>query len=125
MEECNEGRLEIAVGCLRRLAAHCLAQLLRRAVEEPLAIGEDKQPLSVALRLLDVVGGEDHRRAAVGQRRDELPEPRPLARVKADAWLVEQQRDRPRQQPDRYVDPRLVAPRETSDDLIAALAEPR
>ena len=64
------------------------------AVEERLAVGEHQQPLPVALGLLDVVGGEDHRRAAAGEGRDELPEARPLARVEADAGLVEQQHHR-------------------------------
>ena len=59
-----------------------------------LAVGEHEQPLPVALRLLDVVGGEDHRRAALGEGGDELPEARPLPRVEPDAGLVEQQRDR-------------------------------
>ena len=96
-----------------------------RAVEEALAVGEDQQAAAVALGLLDVVGGEDHRRPAPGELADELPEPRPLARVEADAGLVEEQRDRPREQPDRNVDPLLVAAREPRDRLAAAPGEAR
>ena len=70
------------------------------------------------------MGGEDHRRAAPGELADELPEPRPLARVEADAGLVEEQGDRPREQTDRDVDPLLVAPREAGDGLVPPLAQP-
>ena len=59
----------------------------------------------------------------LGEAGDELPEPRPLARVEADAGLVEQQHRRPREQPDRDVDPLLVAAGEAGDDLVAPLAE--
>src|SRR6188472_2450051 len=112
VEEGDEGGLEIAAGRLRRLAAHDLTQLLRRTVEERLAIGEHEQAAAVALRLLDVVGGEDDRRTPLGEGSDELPEPRPLPRVESDARLVEQQGNRARQQADGDVDPLLVAARE-------------
>src|SRR6185436_21195480 len=105
VEEGDEGSLEVALGGLGRLPANGLAQLVRRPVEERLAVGEDEQAVAVALGLLDVVGGEDDRRPALlGERRDELPEPRPLPRVEADAGLVEEQRRGSGEQADRDVD---------------------
>jgi hypothetical protein len=69
------------------------------------------------------VGGEDHGRAALGEPGDELPEASALARVEADAGLVEQQHAGAGEQPDRDVDPLLVAAGETGDGLAAPLAQ--
>ena len=95
----------------------------RRAVEELLAVGENQQALAVALGLGEVVGGEDDRRPAAGQAEHELPEPLALARVEPGARLVEQQHRRAGQEPDRDVDPLLVAAREGPRLVVAAVLE--
>jgi porphobilinogen synthase len=120
----DKGGLEVAVGCLRRLAPNGLAQALGGAVEEGLAIGEDQHSPAVALGLLDVVGGEDHRCAAPRELADELPQPSPLAWVEPNARLIEEQDDRPGKQADRDVDPLLVTAGEAGDDLPPALIQP-
>jgi hypothetical protein len=56
------------------------------------------------------VGREDDRSPGTDEAGDEVPEPRPLARVKADAGLVEEQRGGLGKQTERDVDPLLVAP---------------
>src|ERR671911_1200516 len=68
VKEGNERGLEV-VGRRRaraggRLGRDRLVELAHRPVEEALAVGEHEQSLPVALRLLDVVGGEDHGGAA-------------------------------------------------------------
>jgi porphobilinogen synthase len=125
LEEGDEGGLEVAAGSLRRLPADGLAQLVRRAVEEALAVGEDKQALPIPLRLLDVMGGEDHRRAALGEPRDKLPKPRPLTRIEPYARLVQQQHNRARQQANRNIDPLLIPPGQLGNDLPPPLLQSR
>src|ERR1044072_6098460 len=105
MEEGDEGGLQVLVGSRWPLAPHRLAQPVGWTVEERLPIGEHQEALAVALRLLDVVGGEDHRRAAPGEAGDELPEASALARVKSNARLVEQQNTPLRQDARRGVVP--------------------
>src|SRR5687767_1143205 len=97
----NEGLLE--VGSLG--GRYGLVKLARAAVEQGLAVGEDDQATAVALGLLDVMGGEDHRRARGCEPVDELPEPLALARVEPGAGLVEQQHRGLREQADSDVDP--------------------
>ena len=102
---------------------HGRVQLAGGAVEERLAVGQDQQSLAVALRLGDVVGGEDHGRAAAREIEDELPEALALARVEARARLVEQQDRGPGQQPEGDVDPLLVSARQGPDLIVAAIAK--
>ena len=98
-------------------------QLVGRAVEDPLAVGEHQQAVAVALGLEQVVGREDHRRAAAGQGQHELPEALALARVEAGRGLVEQQHGGRREQPDRDVHPLLVTARERCDLVVAAVGQ--
>ena len=98
-------------------------ELGRRAVEDPLAVGEDEQAVAVALGLEQVVGRVDHRRPGAGEAEDELPEPLALARVEPGRGLVEQQHRGRGEQADRDVDPLLVAARERPDLIVAALAQ--
>ena len=59
-----------------------------------------------------------------GEPEHELPQALALARVEAGRRLVEQQHRGLGEQPDRDVDPLLVAAREGPDLVVAALAEP-
>ena len=59
----DEGLLEVTGAGLRDGGV----ELARRAVEDALPVGEDQEAAAVALRLLDVVGGEDDGRAAAGE----------------------------------------------------------
>ena len=100
-------------------------QRAHRAVEQALAVGEHQQPLAVALGLLDVVSGEDHRRAAAGEPEHELPQALALARVEPGAGLVQEQDGGASKQPDRNVDPLLVSSRQRPDLVVAALGQRR
>ena len=68
-EEGDESRLEVAPAGVR----HRCVKLLRRAVEDVFAVGQDEEPVAVALGLDQVVRCEDHRCALARQAQDELP----------------------------------------------------
>src|SRR3954453_12853012 len=70
-EEVDERGLEVGVA----------GNVVRRALEQQLAVGEDDDAGGVLLRLGDVVRREQHGRPAVGERLDELPQAPALARV--------------------------------------------
>ena len=91
--------------------------------KRPSPSASTRSAVAVALRLGDVVGREDHGRAAAGEAEHELPEALALARVEAGRGLVEQQDRGLGEQPDRDVDPLLVAARERPDLVVAPLGE--
>ena len=54
------------------------------------AVADDRDPVREAVGLLEVLGGEEDRRAVVRERLDGLPDREPAARVQARARLVEE-----------------------------------
>src|SRR3954468_830165 len=71
VQERDERRLEVGAGVL-------VAQLLRRAAEQQLAVGQHERAVGVALGLADVVGRVDDGR---GELAHERPQTLALARV--------------------------------------------
>src|SRR5918995_1482209 len=120
VQEGDERLLEVTVASLRSGAV----EFPRRPVEDALAVGEHQHPVAVALRLLDVVGREDHRRPAAREPADELPQPLALPWIEPGARLVEQQHGGRREKSDRDIDPLLVAPGQDADLVVSPLAEP-
>ena len=99
-------------------------QLDGAAVKERLAVGKHEQSLAVAVGLGKVVSCKQDRGPAARQIEHELPEPLALAGIESGRGLIEQQHGRFGQQPDRDVDPLLVAPREAPDLLATAGLQP-
>src|SRR3954451_11667566 len=118
-EEGDERLLEVARTGLR----HGGMELGRRAVEQVLAVGEHQEATTVALRLGEIVGGEDHRRPAARESQNEVPEPLALAGVEPRAGLVEQQYRGTGEEPDGDVDALLVAAGERARLVVATLRE--
>src|SRR3954452_16423154 len=99
-QEGDECLLEVASTGLR----HRGMKLGRRAVEQVLAVGEHQEAPAVALRLGEIVGGEDDCGPAAGESQHEVPEPLALSWVEPRAGLVEQQYRGAGQEPDGDVD---------------------
>jgi hypothetical protein len=66
------------------------AELARRALGEDAAVLDDRHAIGERGRLVQVVGGEQHRLAERAQRADHLPGVAAGRRVKAGCGLVEE-----------------------------------
>src|SRR5258705_284897 len=71
------------------LAAHDVLELGRRAVRDDLAVVHHRDVVGESVGLLQVLRGEQHRRALQDLRADHVPDVLPLGRVESGGRLVE------------------------------------
>ena len=76
---------------------------------EQTAAGDDADPVGQVLGLVEVVRGQEHRRPAVAQRLEQLPERPPRLRVEAGGRLVEEEQLGPADDAQRDVEPAALA----------------
>jgi hypothetical protein len=73
------------------------------------AVADHRHPVRELCRLFQVVGGEQHRDPAVGQRADHVPERVPGGGVEPGRRLVKEEQLRPADQAERDVEPPHLA----------------
>ena len=88
------------------------------------AVGQDQDAVGELLRLVEVVGGEQDRRALeVREPVHEVVELAPRVRVEAGGRLVEEQQLRPPDDPDRHVEAPALPAGERDDLLVGELGQ--
>ena len=90
---------------LEALAADLVLQLVGGALGDHLAVVDHRDPVGEPVGLVEVLGGEQHRRPVGDPPFDRLPEPDPAARVEPGRRLVEEEHRRPRDQRRGEVEP--------------------
>ena len=107
-----------------RVARDLARELLGAARGDDRALGEDQDAVGELLRLVEVVGGEQDRRALeVGEPVHEVMELAPGVRVEAGGRLVEEQQLRPADDADRHVQAPPLPTGERGDLLIGELGQ--
>ena len=91
------------------------AQLVRRRVGYHPPVGQHDDPAGQALRLVQVVGGEQDAGPARGEVLDDRPEPPPGLRVQAGGRLVQEQHLRLAHDGDAQVHSPSLAPAQRAD----------
>ncbi len=81
---------------LQPLAADLPLELVRCALGDHDAVVDDRDPFGEPVCLVQVLRGQEHRRALVDESLDGLPERHPARQVEAGGRLVEEEDGRPR-----------------------------
>ena len=116
-------RVRVGEEQLDGLLADARLQLLRGAEGGDAAVADDRDPVREPVGLLEVLGGEEDRRAVVRQRLDGLPDREPAARVQARARLVEEDHLRAADQAHREVEPPAHAAAVGGDATVGGVGE--
>jgi hypothetical protein len=85
------GPVPLGHGHLQHRAAHPVLELVGGAFADQPAVVDDGDPVGQPVGLLQVLGGEQHRGAALDQVADQPPEVAAAGRVQAGGRLVQQQ----------------------------------
>ena len=85
--------------------------------------GEHADPIGQLLGFVEVVRGQQHGRAVVTERLDEVPRATTRRRIEAGGRLVEEQHVRPPEDPEREIDPAALPARQRADPGIDLLVE--
>ena len=105
-----------------RRPADLRLQRLRRALGDDVPAVDDPDPVGEDVGLLEVLGGEEDRHAALGyQALDLLPERRAALRVHAGGGLVEEEDPRTVDERQREVETPLHATRVAADLAVGGL----
>ena len=106
-----------------RVAGHLALQRARGALGHDLAVVDDHEAIAQRVRLFQVVGGEEHRGAAVAQPADVIPQVRPALRVEPGRRLVEEQHRGLVHQAERDVEAAALTAGVGADPAVGELGE--
>src|SRR5476651_1160519 len=105
-----ERGLLVALHAQRHQVAGDLAlQLLGRAQRHDLAVVDDRDPVAQRVSLVQVMRGQEHRRAAIVHAAHLVPNARPALRVEAGGRLIQEKNLRVVNEPEPDVEPALLA----------------
>src|SRR3990172_4745746 len=103
--------------------ADLMLEGLRGPFREDAPLLDDVEPVREGLRLVEVVGREEDRRALPGELPEGLPHRPASERVEPDRRLVEKQEGRPRREDRRDHRPLLLAPGEGDREPVRVVLE--
>ena len=109
---------------LEPVAADLALQVGGRPLGDHAAVVDDRDAVGETVGLLEVLGREQHRRAAVDERLDRVPERDPAAEVEPRRRLVEEQDRRPRDERGGEVEAAAHPARVGADEAAACIGEP-
>ena len=108
---------------LEPLTADAVLELVGGALGDHLAVVDHGDPVGEAVRLVEVLGGEQHRRPGRDARLDRLPQREPAARVEPGGRFVEEDHRRARHQRGREVETAAHAARVGLGEPAAGVGE--
>ena len=109
---------------VHRVAAQSRLELARRALDDHLALRDDRQPVGELVRLLQVMRRQqDRERLLLRQAADLVPHGDSRLRVEPGRRLVQEEHPRPMNQPERDVEPAAHAARVPLDDAVGCIRD--
>ena len=119
----HELRVGVGEADVDAAAGNSLLELLRAALGDQASAVEDRHPVGEPVGLLEVLRGEEHGGAVVGQALDDLPHGATAARIKAGGRLVEEDDLRRADQRHRQVEPATHPARVGHRDPVGGIGQ--